>query len=116
MATTSSNHLQAFFDGYPEFTYNPSNPATSEFNRMARLLQWSQYERNENKDYFKDALVKEFNTIYGTDENSLESWQTLCRVLNITPVPETLKTLRSFQESQRHFRELGRFGGPAEFK
>ncbi|RDB27496.1 hypothetical protein Hypma_003779 [Hypsizygus marmoreus] len=100
MATTGLNHLQAFFNGYPGingypgFTYNPSNPATSEFNRMARLLQWSQYERNENKDYFKDALVKEFNTIYGTDENSLESWQTLCRVLSITPIPETLKVCR----------------------
>ncbi|RDB15823.1 hypothetical protein Hypma_003621 [Hypsizygus marmoreus] len=90
---TATNHLQAFFDKYPGFTYNCSNPATSEFHRLAGFLHWPEPERYKCKRLFRNALVKEFERIYGRDEN-LESWQTLYRVLNISPIPGTLKGCR----------------------
>lgn len=39
-------------------------------------------------------MVLQFNDIYGTDEEDLRSWQGLCRVLNIEPVPEELQECR----------------------
>ena len=36
-------------------------------------------------------MVLQFNGIYGTDVNSVASWQGLCRVLGILPVPPTLE-------------------------
>ncbi|CAG7558098.1 unnamed protein product [Fusarium equiseti] len=39
-------------------------------------------------------MVKQFNDIYGTDPDNLESWQKLCHVLNIEPVPTRLAACR----------------------
>ena len=43
---------------------------------------------------FKDAIVKQFNVIYGTDANDIENWQSLCHVVRINPVPKGLKACR----------------------
>ena len=40
---------------------------------------------------FKSAMVQQFNDLYGTDEEDLNSWQNLCHILNIELVPEGLK-------------------------
>jgi hypothetical protein len=50
--------------------------------------------KTEARADFKDALVQEFNRIYGKDENDVASWQVLCRVLNVVPLPEDLEACR----------------------
>ncbi|KAF5385118.1 hypothetical protein D9615_000898 [Tricholomella constricta] len=94
--SSSTNTLDEFFDGYAYsgFSYDPNKPAWDEFHRMARFLHWGKEKKAEERESFKDALVQAFNGIYGTDENNLESWQTLCRVLSITPLPEGLEACR----------------------
>jgi hypothetical protein len=52
------------------------------------------FEFREARRNFKSAMVQQFNSLYGTDENNLSSWQNLCRVLNIHPIPERLKDCR----------------------
>ena len=52
------------------------------------------YEMREAKREFKAAMVREFNGLYGTNGEDLESWQKLCRILNIEPVPLKLKPCR----------------------
>ncbi|KAG6830505.1 hypothetical protein H0H92_000346 [Tricholoma furcatifolium] len=82
--------LREYFENYTEFDYDASQPAWEEFDRLANFFDWSKDEKNEERSRFKDALVKAFNDTYGTDENSLELWQDLCRILRINPLPEGL--------------------------
>ncbi|TDL17498.1 hypothetical protein BD410DRAFT_696001, partial [Rickenella mellea] len=94
----TSSHLDAFFARYPLFSsYDPSAPATTEFRRMCRFFRWGGYddEKRKARELFQDALTQEFNEIYGTDVNKLASWQALCRILEISPVPDKLKECRA---------------------
>ncbi|KAG6868380.1 hypothetical protein C0993_003904 [Termitomyces sp. T159_Od127] len=86
--------LNEFFENRDGFSHNPSNPVWKEFRRLARYLHWTREEIATQKEYFKDVLVQTFNHMYGTDENSLESWTALCHVLQIAPVPEGLHACR----------------------
>jgi hypothetical protein len=52
------------------------------------------YEMREARRNFKSAMVQKFNDIYGTDVGDLNSWQHLCHVLDIEPVPTKLKKCR----------------------
>ncbi|CAE6428049.1 unnamed protein product, partial [Rhizoctonia solani] len=94
-------YLKAFFAKYPSFSYDSSRPVMSEFYHMCDHFRWERgdEEREEARDYFKDALVQEFNTIYGTDHNSLVAWQSLCRVLNLDVIPGELEACRQLVKS-----------------
>ncbi|TDL15743.1 hypothetical protein BD410DRAFT_902445 [Rickenella mellea] len=88
--------IDAFFARYPPFSsYNPSAPATSEFHRMCNFFAWDEDERKGAARLFQNALTLEFNNIYGADANSLVSWQKLCSILRITPVPEEIEACRA---------------------
>jgi len=50
-------------------------------------------ERHAAYELLRDAMAKQFNEIYG-DADSLDAWQDLCRVLDISPIPEDLKECR----------------------
>ncbi|CAE6428061.1 unnamed protein product [Rhizoctonia solani] len=51
------------------------------------------------REGFRDALVQQFNALYGTDEDDLTSWQNLCCVLNLADVPDELETCRNLVAS-----------------
>ena len=61
-----------------------------EFGRLCREKQWSQEERQEEKNDLRDAMVERFNEIYGTSEKDLEAWKKLCRDVHVDPIPDTL--------------------------
>jgi len=50
-------------------------------------------EKKEATFAFKTAMVHQFNTLYGTDVNDIESWRKLCLALDVTP-PEGLQACR----------------------
>ena len=56
---------------------------------MCDYFQWEKdnRDRKDAHDDFKTALVQQFNTVYGTDDTRLETWQGLCRALNVDPLP-----------------------------
>ena len=91
-----SSPLQQFFDGYPTFSYDPQQPASSEFQRLAKAQGWGKKSQARAQAYaaFKDALVAQFNANFGVDENSLTGWQALCEVLGVEPIPQTVKEAR----------------------
>jgi hypothetical protein len=95
-------YLDEFFSQYPTFDYDPSEPVMSEFYRMCDFFDWDKddFEKTEARGLLKDALTQQFNSIYGTDVNSIESWQTLCRVLGIAPMPEGLHACRGVSAPQ----------------
>jgi len=103
--------LEAYFSQYPPFAYNPNKSPTSEFYRMCKFFGWRQCdttrearatekekararEREKAHKSFKDALVRKFNSKYGTNANDIASWQLLCNRLGIFPIPNTLKECR----------------------
>jgi hypothetical protein len=90
------DHIDSFFAEHSDFDYDSSAPIWTEFNRMCDAFEWDSedYEMREARRQFKSAMVQQFNDLYGTDEEDLNSWQNLCRILNIDPVPEGLKECR----------------------
>jgi hypothetical protein len=67
---------------------------------MCKQFHW---KRDKDKDssereaayqLLRDAMTKQFNEMYGTDADSLNAWQDLCRVLDISPIPENLQECR----------------------
>lgn len=111
----SVDYIDKFFAQHPGFDYDPSAPIWMEFNRMCDDYEWDSddYEFRNARRNFKSAMVQQFNSLYGTDENDLSSWQNLCRILGIQPVPERLKDCRKV--CTPWFREYGqRFCETAE--
>ncbi|KAG2354028.1 hypothetical protein BDR07DRAFT_1454263 [Suillus spraguei] len=90
--------LDDFFATYPKFKYNSSASAPLEFYRMCDEFGWDKDKKNKEREEahcnFKDALVQQFNDIYGTDVNDLTSWRTLCQIVRVSPIPDTLESCR----------------------
>ncbi|KAG1882486.1 hypothetical protein F4604DRAFT_1879511 [Suillus subluteus] len=94
--TETQAPLDNFFAKYPNFEYNSSASASLEFYRMCDEFGWDKEdkEREQASRDFKDSLVQQFNDIYGTDVNDLTSWRTLCQIVHVSPIPDTLESCR----------------------
>ncbi|KDN35285.1 hypothetical protein RSAG8_11720, partial [Rhizoctonia solani AG-8 WAC10335] len=94
-------YLKAFFGKYPSFNYDSSKPVMLEFYRMCDRFGWERdnREREKARDHFKNAMVQEFNSIYGTDDHSLAAWQNLCRVIKLADIPDELEACRQLVRS-----------------
>ncbi|KAJ7745130.1 hypothetical protein B0H16DRAFT_1422369 [Mycena metata] len=81
-------HLSQFFSAYTKFEYDPSGPASQQFQQLRSMYPPS--ERKALVEGYNRALGLTFSQEYGDDVNSLENWQRLCRVVEI-PVPDSLE-------------------------
>jgi len=92
-----TDHLQKFFSSYDGFTYDSSVPASQQFQQLRRHSQWEHDspEGNEAWESFRDALVLDFNGIYGTNQDDIEAWHALCTVLGVEPIPDTVSACRT---------------------
>ncbi len=90
------DHVDAFFATYPDFHYRPSAPLVSEFHRMCDFFGWHKEDdsRKEAHAGFKDAMVLDFNSFYGTDVNAFQSWHLLYRAVNVVPLPHDIAACR----------------------
>jgi hypothetical protein len=97
--TYAQTPLDTFFATYPKFEYDSSASAPLEFYRMCDEFGWDREnkEREQASRDFKDALVKQFNDIYGTNVNDLTSWRTLCQIVHVSPIPDTLESCREVE-------------------
>ncbi|KAL2693809.1 hypothetical protein Neosp_000375 [[Neocosmospora] mangrovei] len=82
--------IDLFFAKFPKFDYMRDKPLWNEFHRMVEHFKWQGAERGHFKSEFREALVEEFNYVYGTDEGSLENWGKLCQTIGLS-IPKTLK-------------------------
>ncbi|KAG1734508.1 hypothetical protein EDB19DRAFT_1639041 [Suillus lakei] len=94
--TYTQTPLDNFFATYPKFEYDSSASASLEFYRMCDKFGWNKEneEREQASCDFKNALVQQFNYIYGIDVDDLTSWRTLCQIVRVSPIPDTLKSCR----------------------
>ncbi|KII91997.1 hypothetical protein PLICRDRAFT_457370 [Plicaturopsis crispa FD-325 SS-3] len=90
------NHIVQFFGGYPIFPYDASASVITEFHRMCDFFGWDRgdEERDEAYDGLKVAMTKQFNGLYGEDENDVALWVALCQLIEINPVPTKLRDCR----------------------
>lgn len=96
-STRSQRPLAKFFAQFPGFQYNPRNFASKEIRRLrSSEASWKSvyYEKDALLQSYRDALAKEFNERYGTDENDLPRWKGLAKRIGLTPIPDTLEECR----------------------
>ncbi|KAI1475179.1 hypothetical protein F4774DRAFT_414072 [Daldinia eschscholtzii] len=88
--------IEEFFAQYPNFRHDETKPLWSQFRALCKRYKWGKdsLEINLARSNFRDAMISEFGRIYGEDGASLASWQKLCRVLRINPIPDKLKDCR----------------------
>ncbi|KAL1946952.1 hypothetical protein VTO73DRAFT_15056 [Trametes versicolor] len=92
MAQAQTNPIRDFFADYPAFDYDPDAPFYDEFKRMLREMRWNQAQKKAVREELRSAMVKQFNAMYGTSVDALESWQLLCSALGMKPPPTDIRT------------------------
>jgi hypothetical protein len=93
LPANGNSHLEVFFSQYPDYTFDHSLPSTTQFHCMCDAvgLNSDNMKRKEARSAFNDALSQAFNHTYGTEVDNLESWQILCRVVQMDEIPDNLK-------------------------
>lgn len=90
--------LETFFAGFAAvgFTYHPTASAQKNFARLCKASGWvgNSSARTHARQGFKDALVQQFNFLYGVNGNDLAAWHHLCDAIDIQPVPDTVEECR----------------------
>ncbi|KIM73215.1 hypothetical protein PILCRDRAFT_81329, partial [Piloderma croceum F 1598] len=83
--------LEQFFCQYPGFVFNPKAPSTAQFQKLCKMFGHNDKWRMVARKGFVDALLQQFNDTYGTEVDDLSSWQGMCLVLEMDPIPTTLE-------------------------
>jgi len=95
LTNEETSPIEAFFAQFNGrgFRHNPRESSTSEFHRLQRRMGWRRGDIMGERAFsqFSAALTSQFNINFGTDAESLESWQRICETLNIEPIPDNLK-------------------------
>jgi len=75
----------------------------AEFYRMCNFFGWKKddEEKKTAREQLSNAMAKQFNSIYGTDVEDINSWKNLCRVLGIFPIPKGLWECRDVSSLSR---------------
>ncbi|CAL1699420.1 unnamed protein product [Somion occarium] len=91
-----STKIDRFLSQFPGFKYKQYVPAGQEFKRLQQFYgrRWSQQRHRQVSEQFRNIMVEQFNDDYGVDENRLQSWQYLCAVLCVWPIPDTVSECR----------------------
>ncbi|KAF9072492.1 hypothetical protein BDP27DRAFT_1320548 [Rhodocollybia butyracea] len=86
------NPIQAYFEQYPEFPYNPAEETMAQFWQLCSRKGWVRDtdERDEALGDIRDAIAQQFNAFYGSDAEDLNGWHSLYRALRITEVPDSV--------------------------
>lgn len=83
-------YLRNYFNRFPDFHYDETKETISQFKRLSRQQQWSQDERDDERDQLRTALVMQFNDSYGEDDEDIQGWQKLCQAINLDHTPESV--------------------------
>lgn len=97
-ASATPAPLETFFAGFAVvgFSYRPATTAQKNFAHLCKVSGWAGNSpaRVNAREGFKDALVQQFNFLYGVDGNDLAAWQNLCRAIGIEPIPDNIDECR----------------------
>jgi hypothetical protein len=85
--------LREFFEQHSWFSYDPHQSASAQFHRLQTEADWKRDDPEQTEaweDYLK-ALVGQFNTSYGTEEDDLTAWHGLFARIGINDLPDTVQ-------------------------
>ncbi|KAJ6448248.1 hypothetical protein C8R45DRAFT_850414, partial [Mycena sanguinolenta] len=84
--------LEAFFADYPDVDYDPALPVSAQYRYLCRVYGFRRGNPDAEAAYegYQHALTQAFRTFYGTDVDDLATLQSLCRVLEVVPIPKTV--------------------------
>ena len=95
------DNIDQFFALYPSFDYDRTASSPREFYRLCDTLQWKKNhdgdyppERDEAYEAFRKAMVESFNQRFGVDVNDRRSWEAVCDLLRIEPLPESVEGMK----------------------
>ncbi|KAI0797242.1 hypothetical protein BC629DRAFT_1592291 [Irpex lacteus] len=91
-------YLRNYFNRFPDFHYDETKETISQFKRLSRQQQWSQDERDDERDQLRTALVMQFNDSYGEDDEDIQGWQKLCQAINLDHTPESVTECKQLFE------------------
>lgn len=89
--------LKTFFKQYSWFIYDPTQSASQQFHRLQTEAGWER-EDPEQRDAWEgylEALVLQFNSSYGENENDLTAWHGLLARIGINNFPDSVKVCKS---------------------
>ena len=103
-----SSPLDTFFFNYPSFDYDPKATPSDEMTRLRRCYGWRRDdpEGSDAWDSYRKALVLEFQNWYGTNDEDLVVWRSLCRALRVYPLPQTCAGCRQVRLHSRYWNDL----------
>ncbi|KAJ7696270.1 hypothetical protein B0H17DRAFT_1054045, partial [Mycena rosella] len=93
LSSPSATSLSQFFVSYPKYTYDPAGPASQQFKALRTVYKLARGRPAAEEVYaaYNRALGVTLSQNYGDAVDSLQSWQRLCRVVEIAPVPGMLE-------------------------
>lgn len=85
-----------FFARYNQFDYDAHSEAWSEYHRMTAFFNWKKDGKKERaaNALFREAIVSQFELLYGVNENKLATLQLLCLKLEVLPVPGSVTSCK----------------------
>ncbi|KAG6165459.1 hypothetical protein E4U27_008388 [Claviceps purpurea] len=93
MASTTKGPIERFFQRYIQYTYEPNAPVWAEYERMSETFRYKKGNKKDEKAraLLRQAIVDEFDAIYGEDEKQLAVLRRLCQRLEIFPLPNSVR-------------------------
>ncbi|KIK64218.1 hypothetical protein GYMLUDRAFT_196081 [Collybiopsis luxurians FD-317 M1] len=93
-----SNPIETFFSQYPEYDYDPTRETMTQFQQLCRFKGWNRDpedpEKKEALEGVRGAIAQQFNAFYGSDENDLNAWHNLYRVLRAEDIPDSVEVCK----------------------
>ncbi|KAH8103009.1 hypothetical protein BXZ70DRAFT_766307 [Cristinia sonorae] len=92
----SRTHIEAFYSRYPSFHYDPYLPLVEQFRMLCNHFGWEKRDRkrHEAHEQLKEAMVLQFQHMYGKHVDDIKAWRSLCQILRISPIPRGLDACR----------------------
>ncbi|KAF9524617.1 hypothetical protein CPB83DRAFT_773560, partial [Crepidotus variabilis] len=83
--------LSQFFAKYPSFDHNPKVSSSQEFKRLSNQFGWTRATSREHGDEFGKAAVQQFDLLYGTSLQDLDSWRRFFEALGEEYCPASIE-------------------------
>lgn len=68
----------------------------TEFRRLCQVHEWDKNSPQwaQAKSDFRDALIRQFNSSYGTDIHDLSGWHAMMTHMGVDPLPDTVSACK----------------------
>ncbi|CCT66235.1 uncharacterized protein FFB20_01790 [Fusarium fujikuroi] len=109
--------VDLYFANFKGFDHQRQKPFFDEFYRMCDHFDWSDDEATEPWYNFRIALVQEFNYVFGEDEENLQNWKKMFKIIGLsepTSLSEAHTVMRPTRVNLVDMLQSSRTGEPVQ--